>query len=234
MWRKQRLSSSWSRSWSKGMLPFRPGLRRRFLRRQHLQRDYGDRSKHGKRGLSAKLDQDELLQTSQSRRTLRLPPAYQREYPMGQKKGLQQNIHEDSECSKDPVCVKATEVPTQNRDGFGEKTLGELFSAEVNKTNNVSPHSKVNVLVIRVQKPFLIQQRPKIKRVRRRKSKANNKKDKELPSEIFPKSSVSKKVRRRKTKLHTGQDRPLLDVLFPRSLFSRNRYAKTRLNNYPE
>ena len=233
MWRKQRLSSSWSRSWSKGMLPFRPGLRRRFLRRQHLQRDYGDRSKHGKRGLSAKLDQDELLQTSQSRRILRLP-AYQREYPMGQKKGLQQNIHEDSECSKDPVCVKDTEVPTQTRDAFGEKTLGELFSAEANKTHNVSPHSEVNVLVIRVQKPFLIQQRPKIKRVRRRKSKANNKKDKELPSEIFPKSSVSKKARKRKTKLHTGQDRPLLDVLFPCSLFSRNRYAKTRSNNYPE
>ena len=203
------------------------------MRRQHLQRDDGDRSKHGKSGVSAKPDQDELLQTSQSRRTLRLP-AYQREYPMGQKKGLQQNVDEDSECSKDPVCVKDTEVPTQTRHGFGEKTLGELFSAEANKTNNVSPHSKVNVLVIRVQKPFLIQQRPKIKRVRRRKSRANNKKDKMLPSEIFPKSSVSKKARKRKTKLHTGQDRPLLDVLFPRSLFSRNRYAKTRWNNYPE
>ena len=168
------------------------------MRRQHLQRDDGDRSKHGKSGLS-KLDQDELLQTSQSRRILRLP-AYQREYPMGQNKGLQQNVDEDSECSKDPVCVKDTEVPTQTRYGFGEKTLGELFSAEANKTHNVSPHSKVNVLVIRVQKPFLIQQRPKIKRVRRRKSKANNKKDKELPSEIFPKSSVSKKTRTRKTK----------------------------------
>ena len=233
MWRRRRLSSSWSRSWSKGKLPFRPRLRRRFLRRQHLQRDDGDRPKQETSALSARLDQDELLQTSQSRRILRLP-AYQREYPMGQKKGLQQNIHEDSECSKDPVCVKDTEVPTQTRDGFGEKTLGELFSAEVNKTHGVSPHSKVNVLVIRVQKPFLIQQRPKIKRVRRRKSKANNKKDKELPSEIFPKSSVSKKARKRKTKLHTGQDRPLLDVLFPRSLFSRNRYAKTRSNNYPE
>ena len=204
------------------------------LQRQHLQRDDGDRPKQETSALSARLDQDELLQTSQSRRTLRLPPAYQREYPMGQKKGLQQNIHEDSECSKDPVCVKDTEVPTQTRDGFGEKTLGELFSAEVNKTHGVSPHSKVNVLVIRVQKPFLIQKRPKIKRIRRRKSKANNKKDKELPSEIFPKSSVSKKARKRKTKLHTGQDRPLLDVLFPRSLFSRNRYAKTRSNNYPE
>ena len=202
------------------------------MRRQHLKRDDGDRSKHGKSGLS-KLDQDELLQTSQSRRTLRLP-AYQREYPMGQKKGLQQNVDEDSEWSKDPVCVKDTEVPTQTRYGFGEKTLGgELFSAEANKTHNVSPHSKVNALLW-VQKPFLVQQRPKIKRVRRRKSKANNKKDKELPSEIFPKNSVSQKARKRKTKLHTGQDRPLLDVLFPRSLFSRNRYAKTRSNNYPE
>ena len=233
MWRRQRLSSSWSRSWSKGKLPFPSVLQRRFLRRKHLQRDDGDRSKHGKSGLSVKLDQDELLQTSQSRRILRLP-AYQREYPMGQKKGLQQNVDEDSEWSKDPVCVKDTEVPTQTRYGFGEKTLGELFSAEANKAHNVSPHSKVNVLVIRVQKPFLIQQRPKIKRVRRRKSKANNKKDKELPSEIFPKNSVSKKARTRKTKLHTGQDRPLLDVLFPCSLYSRNRYAKTRSNNYPE
>ena len=228
MWRRRRFSSSWSRSWSKGKLPFLS-----VFRRQHLQRDDGDRPKQETSALSARLDQDELLQTSQSRRTLRLP-AYQREYPMGQKKGFQQNIHEDSECSKDPVCVKDTEVPTQTRDGFGEKTLGELFSAEVNKTHGVSPHSKVNVLVIRVQKPFLIQKRPKIKRIRRRKSKANNKKDKELPSEIFPKSSVSKKARKRKTKLHTGQDRPLLDVLFPRSLFSRNRYAKTRSNNYPE
>ena len=148
MWRKQRLSSSWSRSWSKGMLPFRPGLRRRFLRRQHLQRDDGDRSKHGKSGLSAKLDQDELLQTSQSRRILRLS-AYQREYPMGQKKGLQQNVDEDSECSKDPVCVKETEVPTQTRDGLSEKSLEELFSAEPNKTPNVSPRSKI--LVLRVQ-----------------------------------------------------------------------------------
>ena len=199
------------------------------MRRQHLQRDNGDRSKYGKSGLSAKLDKDELLQTSQSRRILRLP-AYQREYPMGQKKGLQQNVDEDSECSKDPVCVKDTEVPTQTRDGLSEKSLEELFSAEPNKTPNVSPRSKI--LVLRV--PFLIQQRPKIKRVRRRKSKANNKKDKELPSEIFPKSSVSKNARKRKTKLHTGQDRPLLDVLFPCSLFSRNRYAKTRSNNYPE
>ena len=184
------------------------------MRRQHLQRDDGDRSKHGK---SARLDQDELLQTSQSRRILRLP-VYQREYPMGQKKGLQQKVDDDRECSKDPVCVKDTEVPTQTRDGFGEKSLGELF----------------NFLVLRVQKPSLIQHRPKIKRVRRRKSKANNKKDEKLPSEIFPKSSVSKKARKMKTKLHTGQDRALLDVSFPRSLFSRNRYAKTRWNNYPE
>ena len=226
MWRRRRLSSSWSRSWSKGKLPFLS-----VLQRQHLQRDDGDRPKQETSALSARLDQDELLQTSQSRRTLRLP-AYQREYPMGQKKGLQQNVDEDSECSKDPVCVKETEVPTQTRDGLSEKSLEELFSAEPNKTPNVSPRSKI--LVLRVQKPFLIQQRPKIKRVRRRKSKANNKKDKELPSEIFPKSSVSKKARKRKTKLHTGQDRPLLDVLFPRSLFSRNRYAKTRSNNYPE
>ena len=227
---RRRLSSSWSRSWSRGKLPFRSGIRRRFLRRQHLQRDDGDRSKHGK---SARLDQDELLQTSQSRRILRLP-VYQREYPMGQKKGLQQNVDEDSECSKDPICVKETEVPTQTRYGFGEKSLGELFSAEANKRPSISPHSKVNILVLRVQKPSLIQHRPKIKRVRRRKSKANNKKDKELPNEIFLKNSVSKKARMMKTKLHTGQDRALLDVLFPRSLFSRNRYAKTRWNNYPE
>ena len=203
------------------------------MRRQHLQRDDGDRSKQGTGPLSERLDQDELLQTSQSRRILRLP-VYQREYPMGQKKGLQQNVDDDSKCSKDPVCVKETEVPTQTRDGFGEKSLGEHFSAEANKRPSISPHSKVNVLVLRVQKPSLIQHRPKVKRVRRRKSKANNKKDKELPNEIFPKNSVSKKGRMRKTKLHTGQDRPLLDVLFPRSLFSRNRYAKTRWNNYPE
>ena len=223
------MSSSWSRSWQRGKLPFRSGLRRRFLRRQHLQRDNGDRSEHGQ---SARLNQDELLQTSQSRRILRLP-VYQREYPMGQKKGLQQNVDDVSECSKDPICVKDTEVPTQTRDGFGEKSLGEL-SAEANKRPSILPHSKVNVLVLRVQKPSLIQHRPKIKRVRRRKSKANNKKDEKLPSEIFPKSSVSKKAMMRKTKLHTGQDRPLLDVLFPRSLFSRNRYAKTRWSNYPE
>ena len=159
---------------------------------------------------------------------------YQREYPMGQKKGLQQNVDEDSRCSKDPVCVKDTDVPTQTRDGFGEKSLGGPVSAEANKRPNISPHSKVKVLVLRVQKPSLIQHRPKIKRVRRRKSKANNKKDEKLPSEIFPKSSVSKKAMMRKTKLHTGQDRPLLDVLFPRSLFSRNRFAKTRWINYPE
>ena len=223
---RRRLSSSWSRSWSRGKLPFRSGIRRR----QHLQRDNGDRSKHGK---SARLNQDELLQTSQSRRILRLP-VYQREYPMGQKKGLQQKVDDDRECSKDPVCVKDTEVPTQTRDGFGEKSLGELFSAEANKRPNISPHSKVKVLVLRVQKPSLIQHRPKIKRVRRRKSKANNKKDKELPCEIFPKSFVTKKARMMKTKLHTGQDRPLLDVLFPCSLFSENRYIKTRWNNYPE
>ena len=72
---------------------------------------------------------------------------YQRDYPMGQKKGLQQNVDDDRKCSKDPICVKETEVPTQTRDGFGEKSLGEL-SAEANKRPNKSPHSKVNVLVL--------------------------------------------------------------------------------------
>ena len=123
-------------------------------------------------------------------------------------------------------------LPSEN--SFGANPADHFLQSGSNVRFYFPPESKTQEAQRKPKKSKAVA-RPRIVRVRRKKSTKTTKRGrkvdldgKDSPKKLFPKND-----QKDKSKL-SGQDRLLLDVIFPQRLFSENQYVKTKLDKQPE